>query len=87
MTSTPDKSKSYGTLSSATPTPSTPTLINGRNNSGMSRYVSLGRTPGGEDEDEVIYGEGEFEGQVDDRPLWMRRGRQGKATITSSVTK
>lgn len=84
------QAKSYGTLSpAATPQRSsrthlsspllgTPTLLNGR--PGMS-----GGSSSFEDED-VLHGEGEFNDEVDDRSLWMRRGRQGKATMASCIS-
>ena len=42
---------------------------------------------GSDEDDEVLKGEGEFSEDVDDRTIWMRNGRQGKATVASCVSK
>lgn len=40
-----------------------------------------------DEDEEVVKGEGEFSDEVDDRTIWMRNGRQGKATVASCVSK
>jgi hypothetical protein len=89
------KSRSYGTVTPAKPhqiAPSTQRL-NGMvfdtpsqhaHNQPDSGCLSDGEAFGEEDD---LFGPSGFEDQVDDRTLWMRNGRQGKATIGSCVSK
>lgn len=95
MTTKPADTYSYGTLSPSAQR--TPTKARQQRQTSLrpSTYDSPGgmrnrpayEAAGMDEDEEVVKGEGEFSDEVDDRTIWMRNGRQGKATVASCVSK
>ena len=80
---TPSKARQQRQSSSLAPSAfDTPTSRSG----GMHSRTAY-EAAGSDEDDEVLKGEGEFSEDVDDRTIWMRNGRQGKATVASCVSK